>query len=88
VTHNNGKDFNRTHPELREGEFFLSNGGAGIWSVYAGPTYKYTTLRKGSVAYNIHGVKLAENDPDRFPIFAQKSEAIALSDHIALAKFQ
>ncbi len=58
------KDFNRNHPELREGEIFIMN----TWD--NGCNCSWKTKRLGNQAYDIHGNPMR----DGTPLFAQKKE--------------
>ena len=61
--------FNKTHPELRDGEIFLTNvysyGGAG-----GANNIGWVTTRFGKCAYTIFGERAA----GCIPVFVQKSE--------------
>ena len=61
--------FNTTHPEIRDGEMFITNCGFGMSS----DSYRkigWRTKRKGEVAYTIRG-KPIENT---YPVFIQIKE--------------
>lgn len=60
-------DFNRNHPELQEGEVFITNAGANDTSWHQ---MIWKTKRMGNVAYSKHG----EQMPSLRPIFVQISE--------------
>lgn len=70
------RDFNKTHPELRRGEVFVTNSflldeGSGPQFGYDSHlTIRLRTKRVGQVAYDIHGRRLAR----AVPVFALKSE--------------
>lgn len=57
-------NFNETHPELREGEMFLTNAVKPLEG-------KYKTLRSGNQAYAPNSDKL---HLDMYPVFVQKTE--------------
>ena len=62
-------DFNRTHPELRDGEIFLTN----VYLYGAAVDYNdigWDTKRFGKCAYTIFG----ERAVGCIPVFVQKSE--------------
>lgn len=66
------EDFNKTHPELQEGEMFFANirldeMNGGGWKRLV---HDYKTLRVGEHAYNIHGEPLVQHAP----LFVQRDE--------------
>lgn len=72
------ENFNKTHPELQEGEMFFANirtsdmNGDGWKKI----VHYYKTLRVGDRAYNIHGEPLIECRP----LFVQRDELIRLRE--------
>lgn len=58
-------DFNDTHPEIQEGEFFLTNTEVDVFH-----TISWETKRKGDVAYTIRGEVIS----GVVPVFVQKKE--------------
>lgn len=62
------RSFNREHPELKEGEVFLTNINAHDFHCVG-----WKTKRGGKVAYDVHGEVVA-TDGSFFPVFAQKAE--------------
>lgn len=59
------KTFNKNHPELLEGEMFVSNtSNREMTGVH------WKTKRLGNTAYNIHGEKVS----GLFPVFRDKNE--------------
>lgn len=78
--------FNKTHPELRDGEMFFHNIDRrvlGSWTsnllayiAFIKMQQKYKTLRTGQRAYNITGQPLTE----LVPLFVQKSEIEQLGE--------
>lgn len=63
------KNFNRNHPETREGEVFITNTDHSDYNHIG-----WTTKRAGDVAYDIYGKPIGRGWPGSFPVFAQKSE--------------
>ena len=74
--------FNKSHPELKEGEVFIGNISLGYhphldivdpdWSDYRTDweVIGWKTKRRGNVAYDIYGKPIN----GMCPVFAQKSE--------------
>lgn len=64
-------DFNKTHPELRNGEVFITNASEEDdgWD-----SIGWKTKRKGEFSYDIHGKPLGYRWPDSFPVFALRKE--------------
>ncbi|MBI2024758.1 MAG: hypothetical protein HYT03_01530 [Candidatus Harrisonbacteria bacterium] len=73
---------NKSHPELRDGEVFLTNASdddklptrlidyAGNYSDWE--SIGWRTKRRGVVAYDIYGRPV----PEMFPVFVQRNELI------------
>jgi len=63
------KSFNKNHPEVKEGEVFLTNADIeGLCHI------GWKSKRKGSVAYDIHNKPIPSFGHDFFPVFVQRSE--------------
>ena len=68
--------FNKRHPELREGEVFISNISDSLPSAYVNDNRSdwrfigWKTKRMGQVAYDIYGKPIS----DMRPVFAQRAE--------------
>lgn len=60
--------FNTTHPELEEGEMFLTN--LYILDDKVFNSIGYNTKRKGNIGYTVDG----EVSKNSYPIFVQKKE--------------
>lgn len=69
------EDFNKTHPELQEGEVFLTNAAPIDWDKIV-----YESKRKGDIAYMINGTPLKEGNPVswHFPVFVKRDELAGL----------
>lgn len=75
-------NFNENHPELKEGEVFLTNSDDRSAIRDQGCSDKstnysvipFSTKRKGTMSYNIHGKSISSTWPDSFPVFVLKSE--------------
>lgn len=72
--------FNETHPELRDGEIFLTNFYKGDDKSF----YRigYNTKRIGNIAYTVNG----EIAKYTFPVFIQKKEYDEVQNKIKLDK--
>ena len=60
------RNYNETHPELREGEMFLTN----TLDNYDYMRIGWHSKRRGRQAYSIHGEELTRG----IPVFVQRSE--------------
>ena len=61
--------FNAEHPELEDGEMFLSNTNEEGYQ-----RIRWKTKRRGEVAYNIDGIIIDKQSINLFPVFVQKQE--------------
>lgn len=61
-------NFNEKHPELREGEMFLTNCDKRVYQ-----SISWRSKRKGMTAYTIHG-EIIKSSYRFFPVFVQKQE--------------
>ena len=59
--------YNTTHPELQEGEMFLSNMNENGFR-----STRWNTKRRGEVAFDVHRNVIKHSD--LFPVFVQKEE--------------
>jgi hypothetical protein len=74
--------FNETHPELNEGEVFLTNSDERPAIRIQGRPIKstnysiipFSTKRKGKTSYNVHGLPNGKDWPESFPVFVSKAE--------------
>ena len=75
--------FNENHPELNEGEVFLTNSDERPAIPKKGrPTNStnfsiipFSTKRKGKTSYDVHGIIVDDNYwPGSFPVFVSKAE--------------
>lgn len=72
-------DFNKTHPELRKGEVFLTNASErdaldSEDRVSSWDSIGWKTKRKGEFSYDIHGKPLGYHWPNSFPVFVRRKE--------------
>lgn len=61
------KNFNKTHPELREGEIFLANCSESDFRIMT-----WQTKRCGRIAYDFHGNKITYLGV--YPVFIKLEE--------------
>ena len=62
-----------SHPELREGEVFITNIDEERYS-----TIPYQTKRRGTCSYN-RDRQIIDNTGNIFPVFAQESEVVKIN---------
>ena len=61
--------FNKTHPECKDSEVFVTNADRETW-----PRIGWQTKRQGEVAYSPDGKPLGTSWSGAFPVFAKKDE--------------
>lgn len=61
--------FNKTHPERRDDEVFITNADNWTW-----PKIGWQSKRQGKVAYSRDGKPLGALWRGAFPVFAKKDE--------------